>query len=164
LLPTFIPVLTANYLHHDVGHFVGNMLVFWVFSNVLVPLVGRQLFLVMYVFGGVIAVVVYVGTNPTSEVAMIGASGAVAALEGAFFTLAFRWRVPSGEVWPFTDWSLRPRGLALLAGLNFVLDTGSFINHSREHVAFGAHVGGFLGGVAMAIVVSMLKTPKLTPI
>jgi membrane associated rhomboid family serine protease len=63
-------------------------------------------------------------------------------------------------VWPL-EWGVRPGGLALLAVVNFVLDTQAFIGHSREHVAYGAHVGGFLGGAFLAMGIASVWHPKV---
>jgi membrane associated rhomboid family serine protease len=154
-----LPLLTANYLHADIGHIGGNMLFFWVFANVLSRSVGRALFVLTYVVGGAIAVLVYVHSNPSSEVPMIGASGAIAALEGAYFTLVLRWEAPHVRVWPLAG-AVPASRLALLAVINFIMDTGAFVGHSRGHVAYGAHVGGFLGGAFVAMVISSVSSPR----
>jgi membrane associated rhomboid family serine protease len=89
---------------------------------------------------------------------MVGASGAIAGLEGAYFTLVVRWEVPHATVWPL-DGPVPAGRLALLAAINFVLDTGAFIGHSDQPVAYGAHVGGFLGGAFVAMVISTVWRP-----
>jgi membrane associated rhomboid family serine protease len=154
-----LPLVTANYLHADVGHIGGNMIFFWIFGSVLSRTVGRTLFILTYVLAGMIAVLVYVHTNPTSEAPMIGASGAIAGLEGAYFTFVLRWEVPHANVWPFAG-PVPAMNLAFLAIVNFVLDTGAFVGHSAGHVAYGAHVGGFLGGALVAMVVASFWHPK----
>ena len=100
-----------------------------------------------------IGVIVYVHAIPTSEFPMVGASGAIAALAGAYPTLVVRWKMPDGKVWPFA-WNIHPLGFTFLAAANFILDTGAFVSHSQEKVAFGAHVGGFLGGAFLAMIIS----------
>ena len=90
-LPRALPLLTANYLHADLGHVLGNLLFFWIFAHVLSRTVGRTLFVLTYLVAGAIAVLIYVRTNPSSQVPMVGASGAIAGLEGAYFTLVLRW-------------------------------------------------------------------------
>lgn len=159
VLQRALPLLTANYLHADLGHIAGNMLFFWIFANVLSQTVGRTLLLVTYVVAGAIAVLVYVHSNPTSLDPMIGASGAIAGLEGAYFTFVLRWEVPHARVWPLTA-TVAPGRLGFLAIWNFILDTGSFVGHSRERVAYGAHVGGFLGGALVAMIIATLWHPK----
>jgi membrane associated rhomboid family serine protease len=153
LLPLALPLVTASCLHASFEHLVGNTVFLWVFGGALSQTVGRLLVALIYILGGMIAVVVYVHTNPRSEYPMIGGSGAIAALEGAYFTFAFRWELAPARVWP-SEWSLRPVALALLAVANFVLDTQAFVGHSSEPVAYGAHVGGFLGGALLAMVIA----------
>jgi membrane associated rhomboid family serine protease len=159
LLPSALPLLTANYLHADIGHVGGNLLFFWIFAHVLSRTIGRTLLVLTYLFAGAIAVLVYVHTNPTSEVPMLGASGAIAGLEGAYFTLVLRWELPHASIWPFQG-DIPPGRLAFLAIMNFVLDTGAFVGHARDHVAYGAHVGGFLGGAFVAMVLSTVSRPE----
>ena len=53
-----------------------------------------------------------------------------------------------------------PVRLAFLAIMNFVLDTGAFVGHSQSHIAYGAHVGGFLGGALCAMVISTFTAPS----
>jgi membrane associated rhomboid family serine protease len=154
-----VPLVTASYLHAGVGHLAGNMLFLWIFANVVAQTIGRGLLLVVYAVGGIVAVLVYVRTNPTSDVPMIGASGAVAALEGAYFTLVFRWEVPHVFVWPLAG-AVPASRLAFLAIWNFILDTGAFVGHSQTHVAYGAHVGGFLGGALVAMVIASISGPE----
>jgi membrane associated rhomboid family serine protease len=154
-----LPLVTANYLHADIGHIAGNMLFFWVFGNVLSQTVGRALLVVTYLVAGMVAVLVYVHSNPTSEVPMVGASGAIAGLEGAYFTFVFRWEVPHANVWPLAG-PVPAARLALLAVFNFVLDTGAFVGHAQRGVAYGAHVGGFLGGALVAMVIATVWRPK----
>jgi membrane associated rhomboid family serine protease len=153
VLPAFLPVITANYLHVDVGHLVGNMLFLWIFASVLSEVVGRTPLLVLYTLGGMVAVIAYVLANPTSEFPMFGASGAVAGLEGAYFTLVLRWNLPDARLWP-SEATIPPWSLAVVALANLALDTGAIIRHSREHTAFEAHFGGFFGGTLVAMVIA----------
>jgi membrane associated rhomboid family serine protease len=154
-----LPVITANYLHADIAHVGGNMLFLWVFANVLSHALGRSLTLLVYLLAGITAVVVHVHGSPTSEVPMIGASGAIAGLEGAYFVLVFRWELPHARVWPL-EGPVPPIRLAVLAVLNFILDTGAFVGRSHDQVAHGAHLGGFLGGAFVAMVIASVWRPE----
>jgi membrane associated rhomboid family serine protease len=156
LLGFALPLLTANYLHTDAEHLIGNMIFFWVFANVLGEVVGPWLLLVTYVVGGAFAVVVYAHTNPASEVPMVGASGAVAALEGAYLTLLLRWRPPWPRVWPL-KWEIHPIGIAIIAVGNMGMDAGAFFQRMVTGVAYGAHLGGFLGGALVAMILSAVR-------
>jgi membrane associated rhomboid family serine protease len=154
-----LPLVTANYLHADIGHIGGNMLFLWIFASVVSETAGPALFALIYLVSGVVAVLVYVRTNPGSDIPMIGASGAIAGLEGATFAFAFRWEMPHAVVWPL-DGPVPVSRLALVALVNFALDTGSFFGRSRENVAYGAHVGGFLGGALVAMAIATVYRPK----
>jgi membrane associated rhomboid family serine protease len=160
VLASALALFTASYLHVDAWHLVGNLLFLWVFANVLIPVVGRAQFVRIYILGGVIAAITYVLASPTSEFPMVGASGAVAAVEGAYFTLVLRWRLPEATVWPLVEQELRPRAFAFLAGAGFVVDASAFVTRSPEPVAYQAHVGGFLAGVVLAM---LMKSPATAP-
>lgn len=154
-----LPLVTANFLHASLGHVAMNMVVFWIFGNVVSEAVGRAGFLALYLLSGIVAVLVYVHTDPTSEIPMVGASGAIAGLEGAYFVFAFRWELPHAQVWPL-DGPIPPWRFGFIALLNFFLDTRAFFGHAAEPTAYGAHVGGFVGGALMAMVVASLWRPR----
>ena|SRR5580658_3587146 len=154
-----MPLVTANYLHADITHIGANMLFLWIFANVVSQTAGRALFLLVYLLAGMVAVLVYVRTNPGSDIPMIGASGAIAGLEGAYFAFSFRWEMPHATVWPL-DGPVPASRLALVALLNFALDTSSFFGHSTDNVAYGAHVGGFLGGALVAMAIASFYRPR----
>lgn len=154
-----LPLVTANFLHASLGHVSANMLFLWIFGNVVAEAIGRLGFFALYLLAGMIAVLVYVRTNPTSEIPMVGASGAIAGLEGAYFVFVFRWELPHPEVWPL-DGPIPPWRFAVVALLNFAVDTRAFFGHARDTTAYGAHVGGFLGGALLAMVAASLWRPK----
>jgi membrane associated rhomboid family serine protease len=159
VLAAALPLLTANFLHGGFMHLAMNMLFFWIFANVVSEAAGRVTFLALYLFSGVIAVLVYVRTNPTSEIPMVGASGAIAGLEGAYFALAYRWELPHAHVWPL-DGPVAPWRLAVVALVNFFLDTQAFFGRVDDTTAYGAQVGGFVGGAILAMGVATLRRPE----
>lgn len=154
-----VPLVTANFLHADIMHIGGNMLFFWIFANVVSQVTGRALFVVLYLLAGMIAVLVYVRTNPDGMVPMVGASGAIAGLQGAYFVLFYRWELPPATVWPL-DGPQPPARLGLVALVSFALDSQSFFGRSQTHVAYGAHVGGFVGGGLLAMIVATFYRPR----
>jgi membrane associated rhomboid family serine protease len=159
VLAAALPLVTANFLHAGFMHLAMNMLVFWIFGNALSEAAGRVMFLLLYPLAGIIAVLVYVRTNPTSEIPMVGASGAIAGLEGAYFVFAYRWELPHAHVWPL-DGPVAPWRLGVLALVNFFMDTQAFMGRVHDTTAYGAHVGGFLGGALLAMVVASVGRPK----
>lgn len=154
-----MPLVTANFLHGDFEHIAGNMLFFWIFANCVSQVTGRLLFVALYLLAGIIAVLVYVRTNPDSDIPMLGASGAIAGLEGAYFVFFYRWELPYATVWPL-EGPQAPARLGLVALVNFALDTGAFFGHSQGGVAYGAHVGGFVGGGILAMIVATVWRPS----
>jgi membrane associated rhomboid family serine protease len=159
LLAAALPLITANFLHAGFGHLAMNMLFFWIFGNALSEAAGRVMFLALYLLSGVVAVLVYVRTNPASEAPMIGASGAIAGLEGAYFVLAYRWELPHATVWPL-DGPVATWRLGVVALIGFFLDARAFFGQVDDFTAYGAHVGGFLGGALLAMILASLRHPE----
>jgi membrane associated rhomboid family serine protease len=159
VLSAGLPLLTANFLHADAMHIGANMLFFWIFANVVSQVTGRALFVGLYLLAGVIAVLVFVRTNPEGEVPMVGASGAIAGLQGAYFVFFYRWELPPATVWPL-DGPQPPARLGLVALVSFALDSQAFFGHAQTQVAYGAHVGGFVGGGLLAMVVATFYRPR----
>jgi membrane associated rhomboid family serine protease len=152
------PLVTANYLHGSVEHIGMNMLFFWIFANVVVDAAGRAVFAVLYTLAGMVAVLVYVRTHPGSDVPMLGASGAIAGLEGAYFAFVFRWELPDVQVWPLAG-PVHPARLAIVALINFALDSGAFFGRAGGNTAYAAHLGGFVGGAMLGLLVASVWTP-----
>jgi membrane associated rhomboid family serine protease len=159
VLSAALPLLTAGFLHADVMHIAANMLFFWIFANVVSQVTGPALFVALYLLAGVIAVLVFVRTNPEGEVPMVGASGAIAGLQGAYFVFFYRWELPPATVWPL-DGPQAPARLGLVALISFAIDSQHFFGHAQNQVAYGAHVGGFVGGGLLAMVVATFYHPR----
>jgi len=149
--PTAISYLTANFLHGGWLHLIGNMWFLWLAGFVLEDAWGRWLYSAFYLIAGVAALQIYAWTNPGSITPTLGASGAVAALMGAFLV-----RFPKLKIQMFYLLFLRPRTfwapawcllpLWLLTEIFF----GSLAGTSGG-VAHWAHVGGFLFGAVAAV-------------
>ena len=128
-------------------------------ANVVSQVTGRALFVALYLLAGAIAVLVFVRTNPEGEVPMVGASGAIAGLQGAYFVFFYRWELPPATVW-FLDGPQSPARLGLVALISFAIDSQAFFGHAQTQVAYGAHVGGFVGGGLLAMVVATFYRPR----
>jgi membrane associated rhomboid family serine protease len=151
--PNPISYLTANFLHGGILHLLGNMWFLWLAGFVLEDLWGRWLYSAFYLVAGAAALQFYAWTNTGSITPTLGASGAVAALMGAFLVrlpkmkiemawlLFFRiFRFSAAAYWLLPLW---------LAGEIFY---GSLFG-SMTGVAHWAHVGGFLFGAAAAVAI-----------
>lgn len=148
----WITLLTAMFMHGSWLHILGNMIFLWAFGPAIEDAMGRARYLVFYLVGGVIAMLAQVAGSPASTVPCIGASGAIAAVMGAFIVMFPRDRIRS-FVWILVFISIARIPAALLIGVWFIiqlLDAGSVARVQTGGVAYLAHVGGFLFGVVTA--------------
>lgn len=150
LVPAWVTVFTSMFLHGGWLHLVGNMLYLWIFGDNVEDALGHGRFLLFYALCGVAAVAAQAVPEPGSTVPMIGASGAISGILGAYLLLHPRARVlvlvPLGL---FTQLLRLPAMLVL--GLWFALQLVSSLGQaSGGGVAFRAHVGGFLAGLVLA--------------
>ena len=86
-VPAFATMLTSMFLHGSWMHLIGNMLYLWVFGNNIEDIMGHVRFIVFYVVCGVLAALSHALTDPTSTVPMVGASGAISGVLGAYLLL-----------------------------------------------------------------------------
>ena len=149
--PTGISYLTANFLHGGILHLVGNMWFLWLAGFVLEDFWGRPLYTAFYLISGAASMMFDGLLNPGSIVPTLGASGAIAALMGAFLV-----RFPKMRIEMFCWIFLRPRRFKapaywlLPAWLVMEVFYGSVFGQSTG-VAHWAHVGGFLFGAVAAL-------------
>lgn len=147
----WITLLTSMFLHAGWLHIGGNMLFLWVFGPAIEDAMGKGRYLAFYLIGGLVAALAEVAISPTSTVPFLGASGAIAAVMGAFLVTypqdEIRTVVPLGIVATVT-----PVRAVILVGLWFVLQAISAVgvlgvgNTQQGGTAYMAHVGGFLFG------------------
>jgi membrane associated rhomboid family serine protease len=150
-IPPFLTVVTAMFLHGGVMHLGGNMLYLWIFGNNIEDSMGHGRFLVFYVLCGVAAAYAHAVTAPESTVPMIGASGAISGVLGAYLLL-----FPHARVLTWIPLGLLSRLEYIPAGwvlgfwivLQFLNGTLS-LGRSGGGVAWFAHVGGFVAGLAL---------------
>jgi len=148
-------LFTAMFMHAGFLHLAGNMLYLWIFGDNVEDALGHIPYLVFYLVGGVLATLAHVFTNPVSVIPTVGASGAIAAVLGAYLVLYPQSRIltfiPIGY---FMTLKLVPAAIVLgawfiLQFFNGVLSLGS---PDMGGVAFWAHIGGFLAGVLLALI------------
>jgi membrane associated rhomboid family serine protease len=143
-------LVTSQFLHADVLHLVFNMLFLWVFGNNVEDRLGRLRFLPFYLLCGVLAGVAQALTDPGSPVPLIGASGAISGVLGAYLVLYPRVRIWT-VVLPFFFLPFKlPAWLWL--GIYFVLQfayLGDAATSGGGGVAYMAHIGGFVAGAVL---------------
>jgi membrane associated rhomboid family serine protease len=153
------PVLnafTAMFLHAGWLHLLGNLLFLWIFGVNVEDGIGRPAFLALYLLGGVAAVALYTVTDPTSQLPMIGASGAISAVLGAYLVLFPGARIQSLVFLGFF-YQLIAVPAVIVLGFWFILqliDGIAVLGAATEltgGVAVWAHIGGFAVGVLLAL-------------
>jgi membrane associated rhomboid family serine protease len=153
IVPVWGTLLTSMFVHGGWLHLIFNMLYLWIFGNNVEDALGRVRFLGFYVVCGMVATMAQVLVDTTSMAPVIGASGAIAGVLGAYIVLYPRARVisvvPLLFVFPVFEvpaWILLGLWFALQA-LQGVLA----LHHPDVGVAFFAHVGGFVAGALLAL-------------
>ena len=156
-------IFTGMFMHAGILHLGGNMLYLWIFGDNVEDSIGSVKYLAFYLVGGVVASLTHILTNPGSQIPTVGASGAIAAVLGAYLVLYPQSRVltiiPLGF---FLRMTLVPASIVL--GLWFVLQLFSgFLSLGGPDVggvAFWAHIGGFVAGVVMAKLLVSRRRPE----
>jgi membrane associated rhomboid family serine protease len=149
-LPPALTVITSMFVHGGFWHLAGNMLYLWIFGNNIEDAMGHAKFAIFFLLCGAAAVAAQVLPNPASEIPMIGASGAISGVLGAYMLLFPRAKVLLGVPIGFLIIGLGrwPAIWVLVAWFVMQLAMGLFSAASSAPggVAFGAHIGGFVAG------------------
>ena len=144
-------VFVSMFLHGGWLHLAGNMLFLWVFGNNVEDRLGRITFLLLYVLGGLAATGLQVAFDPNSAVPNVGASGAIAAVLGSYLVMFPRARIHTLVFFIFIT-SLQLPAVVVLVGwfvLQLFSGVGGMGNQLGGGVAYWAHVGGFVFGLAV---------------
>jgi membrane associated rhomboid family serine protease len=147
----FLPIFTSMFLHGSWLHIIANMWALWIFGDNIEDYLGPFRYLLFYLVTGILANGAQTLFNPDSAVPTIGASGAIAGVMGAYFLL-----YPSARVltflFVFFTWLPAWIVLGYWFLVQFVSGAATSISSAGQDsggVAFWAHVGGFLAGVAL---------------
>jgi len=143
-------IFTSMFLHAGFMHLAGNMLYLWIFGNNIEDALGKLGFLLFYLFCGVLAALGHALTDLQSPVPMVGASGAIAGVLGAYMVLFPAARVKTLVFLGFFMTIARVPAWLLL-GLWILLQLGSGLSMPSDGggVAWFAHIGGFLVGAVL---------------
>ena len=148
-------ILSSMFLHEGWEHIIGNMIFLWAFGPEIEDRMGGWRYLLFYLLGGLVSTFAQVAVDPTSTIPSLGASGAIAAVMGAFLVT-----YPRDEIRTvlFLGWFFRVTFVPaiVLVGLWFVSqlfsEAGSVISAdtTSDGVAYMAHIGGFVFGALAA--------------
>lgn len=151
LVAPWMTIFTSMFLHSGWLHLIGNMVYLWVFGKAVENALGSVRFLVFYLACGTAAALTQAGTDPSSTLPMVGASGAIAGVLGAYLVL-----YPFAHVFVFFWIIIIFRIIAvpsiILLGLWFLMQLlNAHDAGSGAGVAFWAHVGGFIAGTILVL-------------
>jgi len=148
----WITLLTSMFMHASWMHIIGNMVFLWAFGPEIEDAMGSGRYLVFYFAGGLVAMMAQVLGSPYSRIPSLGASGAIAAVMGAFIVTYPRDRIRT-LLFFFIFFRVTYIPAVLLIGFWFltqVLNFGVIAQAQTGGVAYLAHIGGFLFGVVTA--------------
>ncbi|MGH8522396.1 MAG: rhomboid family intramembrane serine protease [Gammaproteobacteria bacterium] len=159
MAPTWFTVFSSMFLHGGFMHLIGNMLYLWIFGNNVEDSMGHRRFVVFYLACGVIAALGQSMLNPESKIPMIGASGAISGVLGAYILL-----FPRAQVEVLIPFGLILQRMRLPAfwvlGLWFGMQllNSALTSADQGGVAFVAHASGFVAGMAL---IPFFKYPQV---
>jgi len=151
-------ILTSMFMHGGLLHLAGNMLFLWIFGDNVEDAIGHFRYLAFYLLGGVAAALKQMAVGPDSTIPMVGASGAIAAVMGAYLSLYPTSPItvlnPVPLLWFFFGFFFELPAW-VIAGEFFILNLLSGLRSNgidgggQGPVAFFAHVGGFIAGLVL---------------
>ncbi|HEX7343775.1 MAG TPA: rhomboid family intramembrane serine protease [bacterium] len=148
-IPQALTLITAQFLHGGIFHLLGNMLYLWIFGNNIEDLLGRFRFVIFYLLCGTLAAVAHIILNPMSMLPMVGASGAIAGVLGAYLVSFPRARITILIFVFFFVTTTQVPALVVL-GLWFIMQLFYVLGDlggGGANIAYMAHIGGFLAGL-----------------
>ena len=146
VVPAYITIFTSMFMHGGFMHLIGNMLYMWIFADNIEDSLGPKKFVIFYILSGIGAAMTQVFIDTNSQIPMVGASGAIGGVLGAYLI-----NHPNAKVLvliPFGFFSqlIKIKALYVL-GFWFILQ---FIS-SGGGVAYAAHIGGFISGIILIL-------------
>lgn len=164
IVPAWATLFTSMFLHGGWMHLGGNMLFLWIFGNNVEDALGRGRYTLLYFASGVAAALTQAMMNPSSHVPMIGASGAIAGVLGAYLVMYPRANVHC-FVWIIIFFRIVTVPAWILLGLWFgaQLVSGLASTQAAGGVAVWAHVGGFATGLFLVMLLRPAGVVLLRP-
>ncbi len=157
---TWQALFTSMFMHGGWMHLIGNLWFLWIFGNNVEDSMGHLRFVVFYLLTGLAAAMAHIWTDPSSTVPMVGASGAISGVMGAYVVLYPRARIDTLfwflffiRVVPLPAWVM----LGYWMLIQFAGSAATAVGGGGG-VAYGAHIGGFVAGVVLIFV---FRNPKL---
>ena len=156
-IPSWLTIFTSMFMHGGFMHLAGNMLYMWIFADNIEDSLGPKKFLIFYLLAGTGAAMTQVLIDTQSQVPMVGASGAIGGVLGAYLINFPKAKVLVLIPFGFFSQLIKIRALYVL-GFWFILQ---FIS-SGGGVAYGAHIGGFVSGMILILFFNKKNKKKIT--
>lgn len=155
-LPVQFNFLSSMFMHGDFMHIFGNMLFLWIFGDNIENMIGHLRFAAFYLVCGIAAAFGQIIMDTDSIIPMLGASGAISGVLGGYILL-----FPTNRVRAliFNVFTTVPAYVALGLWIGVQLIQGYFAPAGQGGVAYAAHIGGFIAGLALIKVFAIGKTP-----
>ena len=150
-VPRGVSVFTSMFLHTGWSHLLGNMLFLWIYGPNVEHAMGNGRFLGFYLLCGVVALLAQSLHDPSSAYPIVGASGAISGVLGAYLLLFPRANILTLVVLPFFFTTLRVSAMLLLPLWFAIQLVSDFAEHGGGAVAIRAHIGGFLAGMLLVV-------------
>ena len=165
----WVTILTSMFLHGGLFHVGGNMLYLWIFGDNVEDTLGHGRFLVFYLLSGIAAALVQTMVSPASKIPMLGASGAVSGVLGAYLLLFPHARVLTLLIFGFFFRMVHIPAVIVLGFWIVVQFVNGFLTvtvsavrgeSAGGGVAWFAHIGGFVAGMALLFVLRPRRDPR----
>ncbi len=165
VVPTWATIFSSMFMHGGLFHFAGNMAFLWVFGDNIEGRLGHIRYLLFYVGTGVAATLSHLAIDPHSQAPLVGASGAIAGVMGAYLMLYPFNRIKALVIFYFI--TVMELSAFIFLGIWFFLQLlnslGTLGLSSGANVAFMAHVGGFVAGVIGIALYKLLTGEPVWP-
>ena len=161
-VPASVTIFTSMFMHGGFMHLIGNMLYMWIFADNIEDGLGRTKFIIFYLLSGLGAAMSQVFVDINSQVPMVGASGAIGGVLGAYLINYPNARVLVLIPLGFFSQLIRIRALYVL-GFWFILQfiNSYFSSSTGGGVAYAAHIGGFVSGIILILILNKKKRRKV---
>lgn len=146
--PVHLTLISSMFLHGGFLHIIGNMLYMWIFGNNIEDRIGHIRFIFFYLICGVVATLIHIQSDPESTIPLIGASGAISGVLGAYIILFPKARILTLLTLGFFIRLVQLPAVVFL-GLWIILQFINAYYSSQPGVAWIAHIGGFFTGLIL---------------
>jgi len=158
-IPIWLTLFTSMFIHAGWLHIIGNMLYLWIFGDNVESAMGRLRFFIFYILSGLAAAMSQILTGPDSQTPMVGASGAIAGVLGAYLLLYPYGRVLTAVFFFYFIRLIYLPAIAVL-GLWFLLQfVDAALVRGQAGVAYFAHIGGFIAGALLLFIFKKRDVP-----